>query len=199
MKLRTRLFALMIALVPLSACASGPGGESADEARFSEIRQSALTASSIAFTAQIRADYGDTVLDYTLDCAVGDGETLITVSSPKLIAGVTATVKDGSAALRFDGLILDPAEVGNGGLTPLTAPALIVGALREGHVSNARRETLGDVSALAVELLDGQNNTQTLWLDPESGALLQAEIQSGGRAVLTCTCENWTVQAGAPG
>jgi len=196
MKLRTKLFALMTALVLLSACAAAPGGGSADEAKFSELRQTLAAAASISFTARIRADYGDKVLDYTLDCAVSNGETRLTVQSPELIAGVTATVKDGGAALSFDGLVLDSTAVGDSAVTPLTAPALIVTALREGHVSNVRREKLDDLDALTVEALDARNNTETFWLNPETGALLRAEIASGGRVVISCTVEGWSIETG---
>jgi len=195
MKLRTKLFALMTALVLLSSCTAAPGGGggSADEAKFSEIRQGLTAAAGISFTAQIRADYGDKVLDYTLDCVVSNGETRLTVKSPELIAGVTATVKDGGAALSFDGLVLDPAAVGDSAVTPLTAPALIVAALREGHAANLRREKLDDLNVLVAEVLDTQNNTETFWLNPDTGALLRAEIASGGRVIVTCTCEGWSV------
>ena len=197
MKLRTKLFALMTALALLSACAaSGGGGGSADEAKFSELRQSLTVAASVSFTARVRADYGDKVLDYTLDCVVAGEETRLTVRSPELIAGVTATVKDGGAALQFDGLVLDPAAIGDSSVTPLTAPALIVAALREGHVSGLRREKLDDLNALTAEVLDAQNNTETFWLNPETGALLRAEIASGGRVVISCTVDGWTVETG---
>ena len=57
---RRSIAALMISLLLLSACGHGAG-----ERSFQTFRDT-LTGSLVTVTAQVRADYGDTVADYTL-------------------------------------------------------------------------------------------------------------------------------------
>ena len=59
---RRSIAALMISLLLLSACGHGAG-----ERSFQTFRDT-LTGSLVTVTAQVRADYGDTVADYTLTC-----------------------------------------------------------------------------------------------------------------------------------
>lgn len=73
---RRSIAALMISLLLLSACGHGEGEQS-----FQAFRDT-LTGSLVTVTAQVRADYGDTVADYTLTCReLPDGYDL--ASSPR--------------------------------------------------------------------------------------------------------------------
>ena len=74
---RRSIAALMISLLLLSACGHGAG-----ERSFQAFRDT-LTGSLVTVTAQVRADYGDTVADYTLTCReLTDGYDL-TVIAPE--------------------------------------------------------------------------------------------------------------------
>ena len=74
---RRSIAALMISLLLLSACGHGAG-----ERSFQTFRDT-LTGSLVTVTAQVRADYGDTVADYTLTCReLADGYDL-TVIAPR--------------------------------------------------------------------------------------------------------------------
>jgi hypothetical protein len=177
----------MITLIMLTAC----NGARQNEDTFKNTRDKFLQATEITFTANIRADYGDSVEDYTLSCDIYEGGAVVTVLKPELISGVTALLADDSAKLSFDGLVLDPIDVGGSGLSPLNAPAFIAQALRDGHIVSIGKDKLGASYALAVKILDSKMNTQNILVDITSGLPIRAELYSGGLAVITCEFSDW--------
>ena len=93
---RRSIAALMISLLLLSACGHGAG-----ERSFQTFRDT-LTGSLVTVTAQVRADYGDTVADYTLTCReLTDGYDL-TVIAPETAKGVGAHLRRGESTLTFE-------------------------------------------------------------------------------------------------
>lgn len=97
---RRSIAALMISLLLLSACGHGVG-----ERSFQTFRDT-LTGSLVTVTAQVRADYGDTVADYTLTCReLADGYDL-TVIAPETAEGVGAHLRQGESTLTFDDILL---------------------------------------------------------------------------------------------
>ena len=112
---RRSIAALMISLLLLSACGHGAG-----ERSFQTFRDT-LTGSLVTVTAQVRADYGDTVADYTLTCReLADGYDL-TVIAPETAEGVGAHLRRGESTLTFDDILLPAGDLNAAGLTPLTA------------------------------------------------------------------------------
>ena len=71
-------------------------------------------------TAQlsVTADYGQRVYEFELDAAVNGEETVLTVTAPELIAGVTARTAGTEGALEYDGVILETGALSRGGLSP---------------------------------------------------------------------------------
>jgi outer membrane lipoprotein-sorting protein len=186
---RTKLFALMIILIMLTAC----GNARQYEDTFEITRDKFLRATEITFTANIRADYGDSAEDYTLSCAIYEDCASVTVVKPRLISGVTAKLSDGSAELLFDGLVFDTMDVGSSGLSPLSAPAFTIHALREGHIVSLGKNKHGEAVVLTVRVLDSKENTQSILVDINSGLPVSAELYSGGVAVITCDFSDWII------
>ena len=81
---------LMMTLL-LSGCKAGGGGEENPENLAALIRGEYLNLTAWTATVSVTADYGQRVYDFVLDVSwEKDGETVLTVVEPELIAGITA-------------------------------------------------------------------------------------------------------------
>lgn len=178
---RTALFVLMMTLLLFNACAGGDGKEE----RFLSFREEAA-AGAITAAAEVCADYGGTVYDFTLRCSGADGAYEVEVLSPENIAGIRARISGEGSELEFDGLILDTGDLTADGLTPVSALPTVLAAAAEGHV-----ERLWEADGfLAAEIYLSDTDTLTLWLD-SADRPSAAEIVSGGALVLSCRFTDW--------
>lgn len=191
--MKKRLCALMMTLVlPLAACGGSGGGNEAEE-RLTEVRGKYLEMTACTGHANLTADYGQRVYTYGIDYTwQREGETLLTLTAPEVIAGTTAHITAGETALEYDGVILETGPLSAEGLTPVDAlPALLTYA-REGFAAECALEGAeGEEQKLHVVCRDPENEPGTgreadLWFNPETGDLLRGEISEGGVAVIQC-------------
>ena len=182
---RKAIAALMISLLLLSACGHGAG-----ERSFQTFRDT-LTGSLVTVTAQVHADYGDTVADYTLTCReLADGYDL-TVIAPETAEGVGAHLRRGESTLTFDDILLPAGDLNAAGLTPLTALPYVVDAIRSGYVDLTWQE--GGLQV--VQLITDDHTVVRLYLD---GTVPQcAELSVDERSCLYCTVEQWNLEQGS--
>ena len=182
---RKAIAALMISLLLLSACGHGAG-----ERSFQTFRDT-LTGSLVTVTAQVHADYGDTVADYTLTCReLADGYDL-TVIAPETAKGVGAHLRRGESTLTFDDILLPAGDLNAAGLTPLTALPYVVDAVRSGYVDLTWQED----GLLVVQLITDDHTVVRLYLD---GTVPQcAELSVDDTLCLRCTIENWNLEQGS--
>lgn len=184
---RTVLFALMISTLLLCACNSAKGYE--DEV--ADYRAALVTA-NVSLTAEIRADYGEKILEYTLSYTeAADGSNTLEVLSPALIAGVKAHFAPGSSTLEFDGLILEPGDLTDEGLTPISALPAIVSSLKSGFLQKMWIEELEGEEALVLELAVSDSSTQTVWMNAETMTPLYTEIKNENQTVIFCVITQW--------
>ena len=178
----------MILLSLLCACGTGNSSARTPEAFREELVRQGLCS----FTLRLRADYGDRVRDYTLDCACPlDADTALTVLEPEIARGITATVGGGDATVSFQDTVLAAEDFGSRPASPLSAPYLLLRAWSAGSVRSAFRQ--GDLDA-AEYLLDcgGRELTVTTWF--REGLPLRAEISDGSRVLLTGEIDNLAIQ-----
>jgi len=95
--------------------------------------------------------------------------------------------------LDFDGLILNPPDVADGGVTPLSAPLFALKSLIGGHINSISRETLDSGEAIIISVLDDAGDTQSILIDAESGIPLTAELYSGDSVAVYCEFSNWSM------
>lgn len=184
---RVLLPALMIGLALLSGCA---GGEEIEE-RFSQARQELAEASEISFTAELTADMGETVFECTLAC-VRDGEgTEMTVLSPDLAKGVVVRSDAGGAKLSYDGLELYVGQTG--GVTPVGAVPVLLGALLDGYAEDLSAQTYEQTSALAARIYIDEDTHALIWLEEETLTPLYAELVQSGTAAVRCRFSDFRV------
>ena len=183
------MFALMTAALLLPGC----GGAAKYEEDVSRYRESLCNVSGISMTAEIRADYGERVLDYTLHYEENlDGNT-VEVLLPKLIAGVKAHFPESGGTLEFDGLILETGDLTSEGMNPISALPEIVKSLKSGYLQKMWREKTDDGYALVLQLAISDTSSQTIWIDSAGMIPIYAEIKNDNRTVFFCTITDWTV------
>ena len=183
---KTIVSALMMTLLLLPGCGER---EARLEKSFDELRGAVTAAGSISFQAELTADWGESVAEYTLDVGYDGQQTTQTIRTPELLAGVSATALRGETAVDYDGVILGAGPLDKEGLSPMSAVPVILDALASAYV-----ELLWwDGDAIAARLYVGEQSVATVWLDGQSLALTAAEIASEGRTVISCRITDWQI------
>ena len=202
--MRKLLASLLIPLLLLAGCQGKtgalPGGEeqtAEEEAR--QVRTEFLAASSCTGTAEVTADYGQRVYEFTLDFSwVKDGETVLTLTAPEEVAGLTARIAQGQTRLEFDGVSLDTGELTGEGLTPMELVPALMEWTRTGFMAQCAYEDRNEVPALRVQFRDpdmqaGTGTECTAWFARTDHALLRAELFWNGELVLSGDFINFTL------
>ena len=133
------LCVLMMGLLFLPAC-SGAGSVSPEEELALTIRGEYLAMTKCTAQLSVTADYGQRVYEFELDAAVNGEETVLTVTAPELIAGVTARTAGKEGALEYDGVILETGALSRGGLSPVSAFPALLAAARSGFITACSAE-----------------------------------------------------------
>lgn len=180
-----RFFPLL--LVFLLGCA---GEDPAMEAAL-ELRSRLLAARQVRFTADVAADYTDRVEECNLD-SVFDAEGIMsfTVTEPEEVSGITGTVSGTEGTVDFDGTVLAFPLMAEGRLSPLSAPWVLMKALRSGYIVAAATE--GELLHLTIDdSYDDDALTVDIWL--EDGVPEQAEIAWEGRRQVVLELDDFAV------
>lgn len=203
--MRKKLFLLPILLVSLlTSCtqakgASGAGQEQTAEEEARQVRTEFLAAGSCSGTAEVTADYGQRVYEFTLSFSwEKEGETVLTLTAPEELAGLTARAAQGQTRLEFDGISLDTGELTGEGLTPLELVPALMEWTQTGFMAQCVYETLGETPALRVQFRDpdmkaGTGTECTAWFARTGHALLRAELFWNGELVLSGDFSDFTI------
>ena len=199
--MRKRLCALMMTLIlPLSACGGKGSGNEAEEA-LSRIRGQYLEMTGCSGHAELTADYGQRVYSYGVDFSwQREGETLLTLTAPEIVAGTVAHIAAGETALEYDGVMLETGPLNAAGLSPVDALPALLQYAREGFAAECVLEEGSSrfhVVCRDPEKDPGAGPEARLWFEPETGALLQGELSEAGVTVIQCQFSDFTM-ASAP-
>ena len=137
----------MMTLVLLTGCSRGGQGasRSAEELALS-IRAEYLAMTACTASVDITADYGQRVYEYSVNISwQKGGETVLTITAPENIAGITAHIQDGNSYLEYDGASLETGLISDAGLSPIeVVPAalnyILSGYIAASQVSGIRSE-----------------------------------------------------------
>lgn len=181
--MKRRLLPLLLTVcMLLSGCGSG-----AAEKRFSSFSESLSQQKSLSFSADLRAEYPDRTLSFTLDYNQdADGQT-IRVQKPERIAGIQAHLAPDSETLEFNGLILETGPLDPYGLSPMNALPKLVDALCSGHLESHWEENGSSVFHLVLD----DHLSASVWFEPEQMVPYYAELQSDEIVHVFCTISNW--------
>lgn len=154
--------------------------------------RAALTAAEVHFDANITADYGSVTYIFAMNCQCdAQGNLNFTVLSPDSIAGISGTIGATGGKLTFDDRVLAFGLLADGQLSPVSAPWILIKALRGGYLTSCTKE--GEVYRIAI---DDSYEADALHVDVWLGAENvpeKAEIYWQCRRLLTITVENFVM------
>lgn len=196
MRTSTVICVLMMTLL-LTACGSGRG-EDGPQQQALTTRTAYLEADGCTGKLDVIADYGQRVYTYCVDVTVAGGESVLTVTAPEELSGVTARLTDGQSQLEYDGAVLETGPLSDDGLTPLSAVPALLECARTGFIDSCGMQRLGERDTLCVQCRDpevpaGQGREITLWFDLASHALVQGEITVDGYRVILCEFKEFSL------
>lgn len=184
----------MITLMLLCACqGGGAGGNQAEELSLA-IRGEYLEMERCTANAAVTADYGQRVYEYQLAVAVEGEQTVLTLSAPDTVAGITARLKGTDSLLEYDGLSLDTGPLDKDGLTPVSAIPTMLETAKSGYItacSIEEEDTLLRMDCGAVQGTPGEGVVTSLWFDLDSYSLVRGEIYADGFRVIACEFTNF--------
>ena len=192
--MRKRLICVLMMTLFLTGCGGG-GGKEAEELALS-IRGEYLAMESCAIQASVTADYGQRVYQYELAAAVSGEETVLTLSAPETVAGLTARLAGEESQLEFDGLSVETGPLDGDGLTPVSAVPALLEAARSGYITACGLE--GEGTVLRVDCGDptgspGSGVEYALWFDASTHTLTKGEISVDGFRVILCEFSQFTM------
>ena len=136
-----RRFAAIQILLCICVLFTACGTESQTLAPAIEFRAALVQAGGCTFRAEVRADFGETVAFFCMDCdAEADGILRLTLTAPETLAGITATVTDAGGKVTYDGMALDFGLMAGGNVIPAAAPALAVDCWIREYIASAGQE-----------------------------------------------------------
>ena len=194
---RSMACVLMMTLL-LSACKAGPAAETPEEAALA-LREEYQALAGWSAAVDVSVCYSDTVYDFTLDAQWRrEGETVLTVTAPELLAGITARVAQGETVLEYDGAGLSLGLLDGAGLTPVSAVTALMEQIERGYMAKCAwsgdNEQYLQISFQDPELEVNVGTRFLLTFDRNSHALLSAEVSVAGETVLTARISNFTTE-----
>lgn len=180
-------------LLLLTGCGGGEEGETGAEALAVAIRGEYLAMTSYSLQAQVNADYGQRVYDFTLSVTWDGEETTVVIREPEMLAGVTARITGDEGTLEYEDLSLETGFLDEDGLSPVSALPALMEAARSQYID---RCTLAD-GVLEVHCADpaekpGAGREVSLWFDAQTHVLTGGEISRDGRRVIACQITEFT-------
>ncbi len=183
-----RIILILLAVIFLVGCSSGQG----ELERALSLRERILSGSACSFDVVISADYSDKVYTFEMKCSSDrSGSLSFEVVSPESISGVTGTVAHDSGKLTFDDQALLFEILADGQITPVSAPWIMLGALRSGYITGCARQQEG----LYVQIDDSyEDKALTLDLYTDSQDVpIRGEIIWEGKRVVSMDVKNFTI------
>ena len=183
-----KLAALMIALVILTGCT----GKREEMDRIMTLRAKLLGSEGCTFTAQITADYGDMLHEFTLFCeGNNDGDLGFRVEKPDTIAGITGRFLGNEGFLTIDDVALSFPLLADEQITPVSGPWILLKTILGGYLTACTMED--DLLHLTIHDSYEEDALQMeIWLNPEDQPI-QAEIIYDGRRIVTMKIENFQI------
>lgn len=191
--MRKCLVCVLMTTLLLAGCGQG-GGNEAEELALT-IRGEHLAMNGCAARAAVTADYGQRVYRYEMAVSVTGEETLLTLSAPETVAGLTARMTGEENLLEFDGVSVETGPLDDNGLTPVSAVPALLEAAKTGYITACALEEDGTI--LRVDCGDpagspGTGAETALWFDVSTHALTRGEISSDGFRVILCEFSDFT-------
>ena len=196
--MRKALSCVLMMTLLLSGCQAGSVGETPEEAALA-LREEYKALAGWSATVDVSVCYSEAVFDFTLDAKwQREGETVLTVIAPELVAGITARIAKGETVLEYDGAGLSLGLLDGSGLTPVSAVTAIMAQIEKGYMAkcawSGEEEQYLQIFFQDPELEADTGTQFLLTFDRASHALRSAEVSVAGETVLTARISNFTTE-----
>ena len=194
--MRRLLSCVLMMILLLSGCKGG-GDRSPEEAALA-LRDTYKDLAGWSSTVDVTADVGDKVFDFTLDAGwQRDGETVLTITAPELLAGITARIADGETVLEYDGAGLSLGLLDGRGLTAVSAVPWVMEEIAGGYMAKCawagENKELLQITFRDPEAESNKGTEFRVTFDRETLALNGAEVSVDGATVLTVAFRNFAM------
>lgn len=152
-------------------------------------RNKLLGSSGCSFQAEITADYGEKVYQFSMACTADkEGNVTFEVTEPVSISGICGKITSQGGAITFDDQILAFQSLADGQITPVNAPWLLIKTLRSGYI----RSCTDSDDGFEISIDDSyEENALRLVISFEDDVPDECEIFWKGRRVLTVDVEEF--------
>lgn len=183
-----RLTAVLMMLLCVLFVSCGKG-EEGGVSQAIEFRAQLVRAGGCKFQAEVTADFGETLYNFTMDCEAGaDGTMYLTVTAPETISGITATVTDSGGKITYDGMAVDFGLLASGNVIPASAPAIVLSCWAKEYIASAGMEDALNRVSYVKDFDEKQLNVDT-WYD--NGIPICAEICYNDQRILKLTISDF--------
>lgn len=156
------------------------------------LRQRLLGSNGCTFCAEITADYGKEIYQFSVQCS-GDkeGNLEFTVLTPDSISGIAGKITETDRNITFDNEVLAFAPLADGQVTPVTAPWVFLKTLRSGYIASCMEGE--ELTHLQIDdsYLEKALHLD-IWLD-QGNLPIRAEILWEGRRILSLKIKDFTI------
>lgn len=152
-----------------------------------------LLSHECSFDADITADYGDKLHEFSVTCRSDtQGNLSFSVIQPESIAGITGTIEQSGGKLTFDDTALHFELLADGQLAPVCAPWVLLKTLRSGYLTSAGAE--GELLRLTIDDSYAEDALHVdIWLD-ETDVPVRGEILYDERRILSLDVKNFVIE-----
>lgn len=182
----------VVMLVLLVILLTGCSNSSKEIERGMALRSKLLQAASCSFDAQITADYGNKLHQFSVSCqGNSEGDVSFAVTAPESISGITGTIDSEGGKLTFDETALHFDLMADDQVTPVSAPWIFLKTLRSGYLTSAGMED----DQLRLSMDDSYEDDALhldIWLDSED-IPVRAEIVYDGKRILSLNVKNFVI------
>ena len=195
--MRKALSCVLMMTLMLSGCQAGGMGESPEEAALA-VRDAYQDMAGWSAGVEVTA-VGDKVFDFALSAQwQREGETVLTVTAPELLHGITARIAKGETLLEYDGAGVSLGLLDGDGLTAVSAVTGVMEQIDKGYMAQCAWTGEGE-QLLRITCRDPEREPNTgteyvLTFERDSWALRSAEVSVDGVTVLTANFSNFTME-----
>jgi len=131
--MRIGIILIILALL-LTACSGSAAGDA------DAIRDHYAAVTEADYRVTLRTDFGDRVIDFTVQYHQNADGGVMEILAPELIAGIKAELNPDGVTVRYDGLSLGFPSLPGTGLSPMESLPFILRQWRDGYVVSAGKE-----------------------------------------------------------
>ena len=187
-QVRKLLSCVLMMTLLLSGC-TGVGGDSPESAALA-LRDAYENLAGWSSIVDITVEVGDKVFDFTLAADwQKEGETVLTIVAPELLAGITARIADGGTVLEYDGAGLSLGLLDGRGLTAVSVVPWVMEQIAGGYMAKCawagENKELLQITFRDPEAAANEGTEFRVTFDRATLALNGAEVSVDGVSVLT--------------